>query len=243
MALMESINSSMDAEAEQSFEVISTLRIDGHEPITYKDYGNGSSGVFRAALGLRSAFSQIVDNPFETPMVGEVSFDVRIHNKIGYSILKTISLRSGNRPSTGDRVKLGLELAHHKADREIRIIEVPIPEGYSGERLVLFVGDAKSAAEHDTVSSPDITGLDDILEQLRLRRDNRQIHIKLLRRSLGLNLQGAKLPDLPSSVYQVFSSDSRGEIIRPIRQSTIWETTIPAQGEFKGNYSFPLDIR
>ena len=78
---------------------------------------------------------------------------------------------------------------------------------------------------------------------MRLRRDNRRIFIKLLRRSKGLALQGTSLPDLPASIQQIYSSDTRGELLRSIRQTTIWETSIPVQGEFQGSYSYPLDIR
>ena len=243
MALLESISGSMDTEAEQSFEVTSTLRIDGHDPLVYQDSGTGNAGVLKAALGLRSAFSQIVNNPYETPMVREVTFDVRIRNQVDYSILKSISLRTGSQPKAGGTVKVGLELAHHKAARETRILEVPIPKDYAGERLVLFIGDADAASGQDTPTSPDITGLDDILDGLRLRRDNRRIFIKLLRRSKGLALQGTSLPDLPASIQQIYSSDTRGELLRSIRQTTIWETSIPVQGEFQGSYSYPLDIR
>jgi hypothetical protein len=243
MALMESINNSMDTENDQSFQVTSTLRIAGHEPLVFKNYGSNSSAVLGAARGVRSAFSQIVNNPFNTPMVEEVTFDVSIHNKIDYSVLKTVSLRSGNRPKAGDKVKLGLELAHHKADRETLVIEIPIPKGYSGERLVLFAGDAGSAKKIDLPANGEITSLDDIIDRLRIQYDNRLIHLKLLRRTRGLNLRGAILPELPPSVYEIYTSDTRGEIISNIRQTTIWETTIPVKGEFRGSYSFPLDIR
>ena len=176
-------------------------------------------------------------------MVREVNFDVRIRNQIDYSILKSVTLRTGNRPRGGDTVKVGLELARHKTDREVRIIEIPIPKGYSGERLVLFIGDADSAARQDVTTSPDITSLNDILNELRLRRDNRRIFVKLLRRSNGLALQGASLPDLPASIQKIYSSDSRGDLKRSIRQTTVWETSIPVRGEFQGSYSYPLDIR
>ena len=46
----------MDTEAEQSFEVTSTLQIDGHDPLVYYDSGTGGAGVLKAAMGLRSAF-------------------------------------------------------------------------------------------------------------------------------------------------------------------------------------------
>jgi hypothetical protein len=158
-------------------------------------------------------------------------------------VLKTVSLRSGNRPKAGDKVKLGLELAHHKADRETLVIEIPIPKGYSGERLVLFAGDAGSAKKIDLPANGEITSLDDIIDRLRIQYDNRLIHLKLLRRTRGLNLRGAILPELPPSVFEIYTSDTRGEIISNIRQTTIWETTIPVKGEFRGSYSFPLDIR
>ena len=243
MALMESINDSMDTENDQSFQITSTLLVEGYKPLIYKNYGSGSSGILSAARGIRTAFSQIVDNPFSTPMVEEVSFDIRIHNKIDYSVLKTVSLRSGNKPKEGDKVKLGLELAHHKADRETLIIEIPIPKGYSGERLVLFAGDAASAKKIDLPNNGEITSLNDIIDRLRIQNDNRLIHLKLLRSTRGLNLRGAILPELPPSMYELYTSDTRGEIISNIRQTSIWETTIPVKGEFRGSYSFPLDIR
>ncbi len=243
MALMESISSSMDTELDQSFEVDTTLILDGHKPLVYQDFGNGSSGIMRAAMGLRSAFGKIVDNPFETPMVKEITFNVKIHNEVNYSILKKIGLRSGKRPRGGEKVKLELELAHYQSELEALTIEVPIPEGFSGERLVVFVGDADDASKIDLPSTGDVTSLEDILTRLRLKRDNRHVHVKLLKRSYGLNLRGAILPELPPSVYQLYTSDTRGEIVRPIRQTTIWETTIPVKGDFRGNYSFPLDIR
>ena len=243
MALAEALSNSMNTEAEQSFEIQSTLHIPEYEPLIYKDSGAGTSAIFKAAFGLRSAFSQIINNPYKTPRIPKVEIDIKIRNKEEYSVLKKISLRSTNRPRGGQIAKLGLEMAHHKKPNELRILEVPIPEGYSGDRLVLWIGDAQSADDIDLPSSGDITSLDDIITRLRYRRDNSQLHIKFLKATRGLNLNGALIPELPPSVYELYSSDTRGEIINTIRMTTVWETQIPVEGAFQGSFSYPLDIR
>jgi hypothetical protein len=243
MALAESLSDSMNTEAEQSFEIQTKLHIPNYEPLVYQDYGSGSSAIFKAAFALRSAYSQIINNPFETPRIPKVEIDIKIRNSQDYSVLKKISLRSTDRPRGGQIAKLGLEIAHHKQPNELRILEVPIPEGHSGDRLVLWVGDAKSADDIDLPSSGDITSLNDIIDRLRYRRSNNQLHIKFLKSARGLNINGAILPELPPSVYDIYTSDTRGEIINTINMKTVWETQIPVEGAFQGSYSYPLDIR
>jgi hypothetical protein len=109
--------------------------------------------------------------------------------------------------------------------------------------LVLWVGDAASADDIDLPSKGDITSLDDIITRLRYRRDNSKLHIKFLKASRGLNLNGEILPELPPSVYEVYQSNTRGEIISTINMTTVWETQIPVEGAFQGSFSYPLDIR
>ena len=243
MALAEALSDSMNTEAEQSFQIESKLHIPNYEPLIYRDSGASTSAIFKAAFSLRGAYGQIINNPYETPRIPKVEIDVKIRNTEDYSILKKISLRSTNRPRGGQIAKLGLELAHHKRPNELRLLEIPVPEGYSGDRLVLWVGDAASADDIDLPSKGDITSLDDIITRLRYRRDNSKLHIKFLKASRGLNLNGEILPELPPSVYEVYQSNTRGEIISTINMTTVWETQIPVEGAFQGSFSYPLDIR
>ena len=243
MAMAEAISQSMNTEAEQTFQVRSILEIPGHDPLVFQDTGSGSSGALRAAFQLRSAYSQLLNNPFETPTIPKIRFEVLIRNAEEYSILKKISLRSTNTPRDGQKAKIGLELAHYQKPPEIRTLEIPIPKGYSGQRLVLWVGDAASADEIDLPSTGDVTSLKDILTRLRYRKDNSQMHVKFIKATRGLNLHGGILTELPPSVYEIYNSDTRGEIIRTINTTTVWETQFPVEGFFKGSYSFPLDIR
>lgn len=243
MALAEALSDSMNTEAEQSFQIESKLHIPNYEPLIYRDSGASTSAIFKAAFSLRGAYGQIINNPYETPRIPRVEIDVKIRNTEDYSILKKISLRSTNRPRGGQIAKLGLELAHHKRPNELRLLEIPVPEGYSGDRLVLWVGDAASADDIDLPSKGDITSLDDIITRLRYRRDNSKLHIKFLKASRGLNLNGEILPELPPSVYEVYQSNTRGEIISTINMTTVWETQIPVEGAFQGSFSYPLDIR
>ena len=243
MAMAEAISQSMNTEAEQTFQVRSILEIPGHEPLVFQDTGAGSSAAIRAAFNLRSACSKILNNPFETPDIPKIRFEILIRNSEEYSILKKISLRSTDTPKDGQKAKIGIELAHFQKPPEIRTLEIPIPEGYSGQRLVLWIGDAASADEIDLPSTGDVTSLDDILTRLRYRRDNSKMHVKFIKSTRGLNLHGGILPELPPSVYQLYNSDTRGEIINKINTTTVWETQIPVEGFFKGSYSFPIDIR
>lgn len=243
MAMTESLFDSMNTESEQSFKIQTKLHIPNYEPLIYEDTGSGRSAILQAAFALRSAYSQIINNPYETPRIPKVEIDIQIRNSEDYSVLKKISLRTTDRPRGEQIAKLGLELAHHKKEPETRILEIPIPEGHSGERLVLWIGDARSADKIDLPSKGDITSLDDIIARLRVRRDSGNLHIKFLKSTRGLNLHGALLPELPPSVYEIYNSDTRGEIINTINTKTIWETQIPVEGEFQGSYSYPLDIR
>jgi len=243
MAMTEALFDSMNTESEQSFKIRTKVHIPNYEPLIYNDTGSGRSAIVQAAFALRSAYSQIINNPFETPRIPKIEIDIQISNSQDYSVLKKISLRSTDRPRGGQFAKLGLELAHHKKEPQTHILEIPVPEGFSGERLVLWVGDARSADEIDLPSNGDITSLDDIITRLRYRRESGHLHIKFLKATRGLNLHGAILPELPPSVYELYNSDTRGEIINTINMKTIWETQIPVEGDFQGSYSYPLDIR
>ncbi len=243
MAMAEAVSQSMNSEAEQTFQVRSIVEIPGHEPLIFQDSGSGQTAAIRAAFKLRAACSQILSNPFETPQIPKIRFEINIRNAEEFSILKKVSLRSTNTPKGGQKAKVGLELAHYQKPPETRTLEIPIPEGYSGQRLVLWIGDAESADEIDLPAKGDVTSLDDILARLRYNRDNTKIHVKFIKSTRGLNLHGGILKELPPSVYELYNSGTRGEIISKINTTTVWETEIPVEGYFKGSYSFPLDIR
>jgi hypothetical protein len=125
-----------------------------------------------------------------------------------------------------------------------RSLDIPIPATAAGETLTLFLGDATAADTIDRgASRSDFTSLADIVNYLRQEHSRGSLYVKLLRNAPGLRLDGASLPALPPSVEALYKSPRNITTAGTMDRTTVWETSVPVEGEYSGRYTLPVAVR
>ncbi|MEM9227265.1 MAG: hypothetical protein AAGA45_04800 [Verrucomicrobiota bacterium] len=232
MGLMESMLFTMEAGNEQTFYTTITLHLEDYEPIVMEQVGSGPNAARGVATQLMQAYGQLVDNPFASAEIKRVEADIRTVDSWVLGGLHGIQNLSGNL-QPGDLMHLAITVNNFQDERSRHRVSIPIPEGTSGEELLIFVGDADAAErlEREQVAAT-VDSLDGIVDYLRKSRSNGNVYVKLLQRAQGLNLNGQRLDALPLSVRNLLSSRESPTMMTDNRYISLWETEISMPGRF-----------
>lgn len=243
IALLESLNNTMEASAEQTFYVHIKLDVAGYGPVEFDRVATGPSGAFRTAFQFLNDYDLLLNNPFGMAEVASIAVEIKIVDEWVRSSLYSIQILSGElRP--GDDLELAVTLNNYLEERTRHRFAIPIPAGTSGEKLTVFVGDAGAADNLDRegiLNTADSLG--GIINYLRAERSNHRLYVKLLRESKGLNVNGRRLGELPASVRALLDSDRSPTPVTDNRSVTLWETSLEVPGVFDGEYTLPARIR
>ncbi len=241
--LLESLSSSILSEQQQTFFVSATLDIEGFPPVKINQVASGQGGATDVALGFLRQYTQLLDNPFATPHVRAVDFEVRLSDKWLLSTLEEVRVENGP-VRAGDILHVTLVFANYLNISTQHTLEVPIPASAAGETLSLFLGDATAADALDRgTTRGDFTSLADIVSYLRQEHSRGALYVKLLRNAPGLRLDGASLPGLPPSVEALYKSPRNITTAGTMDRTTVWETSVPVDGEYSGRYTLPITVR
>ncbi|MEM8549531.1 MAG: hypothetical protein AAGF10_01965 [Verrucomicrobiota bacterium] len=242
MGLMESMLFTMESGDEQTFYTTVTLHLEDYEPIVLEQVGSGPGAATGVAMQLMRAYGQLVDNPFASAEVTHIEADIRTVDSWILGGLHGIQNLSGNL-HPGDLMHLAITVNNFQEERTRHRVSIPIPEGTSGEELLIFVGDAGAAErlEREQVAAT-IDSLDGIVDYLRKSRSNNNLYVKVLQRAQGLNLNGQRLDALPLSVRNLLSSRESPTMMTENRYISLWETEISMPGRFDGQYTLTTRI-
>jgi hypothetical protein len=187
-------------------------------------------------------YDQLMGNPFETPHVRSVDFEVKLHDAWLMSAIEAVRVDSGP-PRAGEKYGVTITLSNYRNAPTEQKVLIPIPESAAGENLTLFIGDAGAAEALDRGSSRrDFTSLGDVVGYLRQSRSRGAVYVKLLRSQTGLRVEGSSLPGLPPSVEALYNSPKNITPGNITTQVTLWETSIPVPGEFNGRFTLPVKV-
>ncbi len=243
IALLQSLTQTMEASEEQTVYVKIALNVAGYDPVVLERVGTGPSGAIFMAMEFMHNLRQILGNPFEFPSLESIDVEVQLKDSWELTGLRSISDMSGE-IRAGGRATYNVTLFNLLGEPTTHQVSVPIPSGVEGENLTLFFGDARAADVLDLGSGrANYTSLADILDEMRQRRGNNSLYVKLLREAPGLRIEGQSLLDLPPSVIGLLNSPRTRVNRQAVAQVTVWETSIDVPGVFTGSYTIPLSVR
>ncbi|MEO0793585.1 MAG: hypothetical protein AAFX93_00395 [Verrucomicrobiota bacterium] len=241
IGLMMSTTATLEVEDEQSYGVEVIAEYDGHEPVTWQQFGSGSLGLSSITFGVWDMLGTIAENPFEKANLAKLTINITISTGRDNIAMDRIQLLSGQ-PKPGDSVEVSIGLRNFRDESKRTRVSAIIPEGTSGENLYLFVGDSRAADRIDDGYSRSVASLDELLDYYRTRRDNERIYVKLLRRTTGLRTNDQSLYELPPSAMKLIQSSRTIEPHTSLREITLWETSIETDGSFTGSHRFTIPI-
>jgi hypothetical protein len=242
MGLLQSLNSTEQTTLEQTFYINATLDIDGFPPVKLAQVVSGPDGATEAADDFMNEYDELMNNPFETPHVRSLDFDIKYRDTWLMSGIDSVRVDSGPVRAGGNLV-VTLTMSNYRDAPTEQKIEVPIPPSAAGETLTLFIGDADSTDAIDRGETRhDFNSLGDVVNFLRQGRSHGAVYVKLLRSQAGLRVEGSSLPGLPPTIEALYDSPKNNISGNITSQATLWQTSFPVPGEFTGRFTMPVKV-
>jgi hypothetical protein len=242
ISLEEALYDSMDAEAQQTIYMDTTLEIPGHKPLKLTDAATGEDAGYFLVIRELEMYESLLNNPCAFPDVKSLVFHARLVNGWKSSWLDSLNLdRNEAKPGTTLHAVIGLR-HYHGAPSAIPVA-VPIPADLRASEVQVFVGDADAARQMDEPPAVPPQTLDQVLDRLRSIRSHQNVCVKLLETAPGVAVEGRNLPDLPPSVIAQFKSPNASLQPATLHHITLWETNFPVAGTISGQITLPVRIK
>ncbi|HKI68037.1 MAG TPA: hypothetical protein VKA67_00495, partial [Verrucomicrobiae bacterium] len=242
MALLESMEDTMESEEKQTIFLKTDLRVSGHGPVELSDVSSGEDAGFPLAMRELQMYDALLSNPCEFPNVKSLDFHVHILNGWKSARLDSLNIdRTEVKPGSVLHAVIGVR--NFRGESSSIPISVPIPAELDSGEVQLFVGDADAAMRMDELPRVPPQTLHQVLDRIRKLRSHQNIYVKILQNVRGVSLEGRNLPDLPPSVMAQFESPNAHFQMASLSRVTLWETNFPVDGTFSGQITLPVRIK
>ncbi len=243
IGLLQTLQSSLDRDEEQTMYMDVEMHIQGREPISFSNVGVGSLGSMNLATQLLQVFSAVSDNPFQFPRIEKLICKVDLKKQQRYSFFDEVIVDSSV-PRPGETLDLVINIRSFLGEPEQFKLQVPIPIGTKGETFTIQIADANRVnPENNLIIRADMDTLGDILRQVEQLKSRQNIYVQLIRQSTGFQVQGDTLYDVPPSVAHLFTTPKNAQYSSELTEVVLWETEIPLSGVFEGSYRLNVEIR
>ncbi len=241
MALSQVLNNTMEAVAEQTFYLESHWEVEGHEPIVRRDAASGAGAGMILALQHMGLHQRLINNPFEAVEIASVTYEIRLRDE--WAMTRLESVRADRLTvKAGQEIGLTVTTVDYRGARETRRVRVPVPERAKPGEVMVVVGDAGSVRRFDVDTRATPADLEQLMNTLRKHRSRGAIYVKLVKPSPGLSVEGQSLPNLLPSAAALLQSPGTRELRGDIRETGVWETSLPVEGEFSGQQTLRIEI-
>lgn len=236
MALLyaaQTVFASGEGPAEATLHGTLDLAVEGHDPVRLSRTGVGMNGARGVLFSFAETIDLVLNGSQEFPRLESVEIDLRTENVERRQILHGMRLNSA-RIRPGETVRLRIRTRLRDGGMAEHSVVIPVPA--EGGDYSIFVADADSLRSYEQFAARDPgRALSDLLTEIRQLRDNNAIYVQLLRPNPGLRLGGRNLEDLPPSVLRLYQSSLEQPGDTFLRESVVWETSLPVPGVFSGN--------
>ncbi|HIE52774.1 MAG TPA: hypothetical protein EYP85_13550 [Armatimonadetes bacterium] len=170
----------------------------------------GSSPVGELAQILET----LSDNPFREVEVEEVKAAVELlPERRTATVERAFADREKVKP--GDTIQLSVYLKPYNEPEVLRQITLTVPENTPEGRLTIGLIGGQSAAylkRRLGKVDPKPTSLEQMLALIQARERNNQLLVEMVRPTVGLEIEGHQLPDLPVPFSQVLRASHTGHV-------------------------------
>jgi hypothetical protein len=187
-----------------------TLRVHrtGVAPLVVTDVAAGDAPPAEFAAGVAGPLRFLFNNPFERLRLDSVSVDVAVEPvREQWTLRSARLLDAAVRPGGTARVRL--EVERWRGEREVRTVDLDVPEETPEGRQVLYVGGAQEYTRYEATRLPARyrpTSLADAWERLGASRPSDGLYLALVARAPEITSDGRDYPELPLSALTVLGS-------------------------------------
>ncbi len=207
MALLQSLNSTLDTAFEQSYFLTSKIQVEGYDPIIQERVACGPLGARQLSREFLEDFRFLLNNKFEFPKVKSIEFDVSLQQGTRHVELLEVQVVSG-KPLPGSLLELQLKLKDYQGPVRVESLKIPLPHNRPIGDLELRIGNAKMADAAYRGKDPRLgfRSLRDVINYLRLNHKNGAFYVQLVQEAPGMQFAGRPMMDLPSSTLSLYTS-------------------------------------
>jgi hypothetical protein len=237
-ALMNAVNYYLPDRTDVTARVESTVRIKGHEPMSFVDYmyaNDGAMSVMGGVRGLR-AIVPLMLNPYGPVQIDRVDINVDLRFEANYGDIKEIKIPTGELiPGRANTVQVVMGTYDGKDITED--VSVDVPNSLAGSIVQLEVA-AGDSAKLDAAPPVD---LESLLAALHRLLPGTVWAATLYPADEGVALDGKLVRDLPASALDKLhpqSHSQRAQAYKPIAR-----TVTPAKRVVNGSSSMLARVR
>jgi hypothetical protein len=237
-ALMNAINYYLPDRDDVTARVESTVRIKGHEPISFVDYmhaNDGASSVMGSVRGLR-VLVPLMLNPYAPVAIERVEMKVDLKFEANYGEIKEIRLPSPELvPGKRNQVKVLMQTWDGKDVIEEVPVDVPADLAGSIVQLEVTAGDS---AKLDAAPPVDLPSL---LAAFRKLLPGNVWAVTLMPADEGVAYEGKVVRDLPASVQDKLRPQTHTQRAQPYKP--LVRTVAPSKRVVNGTATTLVRVR
>ncbi len=237
VAALNSLLESGGSGASQSLRWSLAIYRHGAEALTLSDVAAGDSPANDLLAAIASPLRFLFNNPFDTLVLDSIAVRVKVESSREQWTLRNVRLLSGAvRP--GGTLHLECEVERWRGGRELRAIELAMPEEVPEGSYVLWVGGGPELSRYEAKELPARyrpTSLPDAWRRLASSRSADGLYAALFARAPEVTSEGRDYPELPLSALAMLSSGERaGDAGRRGGLAKLDERRLPLGGLTRG---------
>jgi hypothetical protein len=237
-ALMNAIQYYLPDRADVTARVDSTVRIKGHDPITFVDYmyaNDGAMSVMGAVRGLR-VLVPLMLNPYSPLEIERVDIDVDLRFEANYGDVKEVRVPTGEL-LPGQRNSVEVVLSQWDGKDVVEDVAIDVPDTLAGSIVTLDVTSG-DGAKLDAAPPVDLNSL---LAAFRRLLPGNVWAVTISAADEGVALDGKLVRDLPGSVADKLHPQSHSQRAQPYKP--IARTVSPTKRVVNGSASMLVRVR
>jgi hypothetical protein len=214
--------------ADHSIQYKTHIGIKGYEPIHLENFSS-SAQLKECLADSIGALSLIMNNPYDTPEVTSLDFEVKILPKTQISHIWSFDI-SNTAVKPGQTITASVTLESYLAGHKNYKTQLTIPKNIQPGRYKLMLSGIDDYINFVTKTAPykytpeNLPGLISIINDIANIKRN-ELHIVLVLPADGVAIETASLPELPLSKTMLLDDKKRSITTQPAAQ---WlEKTIP----------------
>jgi hypothetical protein len=244
VAAMNSVLESGGTGAGQTVRWRLRLAAHGRPPLDIHDVSAGETALNDLVTGVGLPLRYLFNNPYRRLALDSISVAIEVRPERDQWTLRAARLENiAVRPGGIARVRC--ELERWRGGRDIRTIELPIPEEMPPGRYTVWVGGGGELTRFEAQRSPAHfrpTSLEDAWRRLGASRSDDALYASLIARAPEVTTEGRDYPELPSSALVLLAGGASTADRR--RSDTAWmgESRVPFDGAVQGELQLELMV-
>ncbi|MBI1798116.1 MAG: hypothetical protein HYR73_00335 [Candidatus Eisenbacteria bacterium] len=217
----------------------------GAPPLVLHDLATGDGATGELVSGISAPLRYLFNNPYRRLKLDSIAVEietlpVREQWTLRGARLQTAAVRPGG------RARVRCELERWRGMREIREIEIAVPQEAPGGRYLLWVGGGGELTRLEAQRLPAHfrpTSLDEAWRRLATSRSDDALYAVLFARAPEVTSEGRDYPELPPSALLMMSSGmSSGERGRRSDFASLDERRVPLEAIVQGETQIELMV-